>query len=105
MIETGAVIRHVVLWNLSSTDPDQRRRDIDGMQERLTALVGVVPGLRSVTVAPDLASGDGNWDVMLLSEHDDEDALRAYQVHPAHLEAAAFIRSVVRERACVDSAV
>jgi Stress responsive A/B Barrel Domain len=99
------VIRHVVLWNLSSTDPEQRRRDIDGMQERFTALVGVVPGLRALTLAPDLGATDGNWDVMLLSEHDDEDALAAYQAHPAHVEAAAFVRSVVRERACLDSAV
>lgn len=99
------MIRHVVLWNLSSPDPEQRRRDLDGIQERLTALVGIVPGLRSVSVAPDLGSSNGNWDVMLLSEHDDEAALQAYQEHPAHLETAAFIRSVVRERACVDSSV
>ena len=97
------MIRHVVLWKLSSSDPGQRRRDADGMRERLGALVGVVPGLRSLTVAPDLGAADGNWDVMLLSEHDDEDALAAYQVHPAHVEAAAYVRSVVQARACVDA--
>ena len=32
----------------------------------------------------------------------DTDALERYQVHPAHQEAAAFVRSVVTERAVVD---
>ncbi len=103
MIETGSVIRHVVLWKLSATDPEQRGRDFEGIRERLSALVGVVPGLRTVTVAQDLGTAESNYDVMLLSEHDDEDAIGVYQEHPAHLDAAAFIRSVVQARACVDS--
>ncbi len=103
MIERGLVIRHIVLWKLSSADPEQRARDVEGLRERLEGLVGVVPGLRSLIVAPDVGSTDGNWDVLLLSEHDDEDALAVYQAHPAHVEAAVYVRSVVQARACVDS--
>ncbi|WP_210479644.1 Dabb family protein [Naasia sp. SYSU D00948] len=97
------MIRHVVLWKLSSSDPSQRERDAEGIRERLEALVGVVPGLRSLIVAPDVGSTEGNWDLVLVSEHDDEDALAVYQKHPAHVEAAAFVHSVVQARACVDA--
>jgi hypothetical protein len=45
---------------------------------------------------------DGHWHVALISEHDDNAALEAYQSHPAHLEAAAFVSSVISDRAVVD---
>jgi hypothetical protein len=97
------VIRHVVLWKLAATDPAQRRSDAAGIRERLTPLVGVIPGLRSLSVGADTGATDGNWDVVLVSEHDDQEAVAGYQVHPAHVEVAAWVRTVVRERACVDT--
>jgi len=99
------VIRHVVLWKLAAEAPEDKVAAGAGIRERLEALVGVVPGLNSVQVLPDLGSTDGNFDVMLLSEHEDEAALQGYQEHPAHLEAAAFIRSVVQGRAALDALV
>lgn len=96
------MIRHIVLWQLSAEDAEQRARDAEGVRERLEALAGVVPGLRSVRVAPDLGLDAGNWHLALVSEHDDEAALAAYQTHPAHLEAVGFVKSVVSGRACVD---
>ena len=97
------MIRHVVLWKLSAADPDQRRREAEGIRQRLETLVGVVPGLRSLAVGADTGWTEGNWDVLLVSEHDDEAALNGYQVHPAHVEVAGWIRTLVSERACVDT--
>ena len=96
------MIRHIVLFTLTAASDTQRAADISGMQERLAALVGVVPGLNSVTLKPDLGLVEGHWDVALVSEHDDNSALEAYQAHPAHLEAGAFIRSVTGDRITVD---
>lgn len=96
------MIRHIVMFNLSATEPAQRRADIAQMQERLASLLGIVPGLQSVRLAPDLGHIEGHWDVVLVSEHDDNAALEGYQAHPAHVEAGAFIRSVTSDRATVD---
>ncbi|MBX3098659.1 MAG: Dabb family protein [Salinibacterium sp.] len=96
------MIRHIVLFTLTATSDTERAADISGMQERLGALVGVIPGLKAVTLKPDLGLIEGHWDVALVSEHDDNAALEAYQAHPAHLEAGAFIRSVTADRATVD---
>ena len=54
---------------------------------------------------PERGVVEGHWDVVLVSEHDDNEALEAYQAHPAHLEAAGFIRSVTNDRATVDHEV
>lgn len=97
------MIRHVVMFTLTAADEAGRATAVSGMRERLTALVGVVPGLRSMSLGPDLGLVEGHRDVVLVSEHDDNEALEGYQAHPAHLEAFGFIRSVTTsERAVVD---
>ena len=96
------MIRHIVEFKLSATDPAQRAIDADGVRDHLTALLGVVPGLRSLTVLPDLGDVDTHWDLVLVSEHDSVDALNGYQAHPAHKEASAWVSTVVSERAIVD---
>lgn len=96
------MIRHIVEFRLSSDDPRQRADDARGIHDHLTALLGVVPTVRAITVAPDLGVVGGHWDVVLVSEHDSNDDLEAYQAHPAHREAAAWVSTVVKDRATVD---
>lgn len=97
------MIRHVVSFTLTSAGEAERAADVSGMQERLAALVGVIPGLQSMSLKPDLGLLEDHWDVVLISDHDDIQALEGYQAHPAHLEAAAFIRSVTNsDRVTVD---
>jgi hypothetical protein len=96
------MIRHVVQFRLLATDPAQRAQDAEGIRERLTALLGVVPGLRGLDVHRDLGLIDTHWDVILVSDHDDNAALEGYQAHPAHRDASAWISTVVTDRAVVD---
>lgn len=96
------MIRHIVEFKLAATDPAQRAKDADGIREHLTALVGAIPGLRGMTVSPDLGLVDTHWDVVLVSDHDDNAALEGYQAHPAHKEASAWVSTVVTDRAIVD---
>lgn len=99
------MIRHIVLFRLSSDDDAQRRDDAHGIAERLESLEMQIPGIQSIRVDRDLGLVDGHWDVALVSEHDDNAALEAYQVHPAHKDAAAWIGTVVSDRAVVDYSV
>ena len=96
------MIRHVAVFKLTPADPAQRAANLAGMRERLAALVGVVPGLRSMTVEPDLGSTPGNWEVAIVTDHDDAAAYAVYQSHPAHVEASAWIDVFIADRAVVD---
>ncbi len=97
------MIRHVVAFQLTAASDAERAADISEMQSRLNALVGVIPGLISMSLKPDLGLVEDHWDVVLVSEHDDNAALEGYQAHPAHQEAGAFIRSVTSsDRVTVD---
>ena len=63
---------------------------------------GVVPGLISLT----LHTGGlpfSNADMMLESVFENEEALKGYQNHPAHLNAAnGYVRPYTAQRLCLD---
>ena len=68
----------------------------------LRSLVGVVPSISSLTVGPNVAYFDSNWDVVLVADYESLDGLEAYQTHPAHLAVAPQIKALVSGRAAVD---
>jgi hypothetical protein len=94
-------ILHLVSWKLTATDPTEKADHASQMAARLGGLVGVVDEIQSLRVGPDVVGG-ANWDVALVAEFADEAALARYQVHPAHVEAGAYVKSVVAERMAVD---
>jgi hypothetical protein len=95
-------IRHVVTWKLANEDASERAAQAAEVARRLNALDGVVPELLSISAGANSLYPDANWDVTLVADFADAAALEAYQVHPAHEEAAGFIRSVVSGRVAVD---
>ncbi|MBS1673240.1 MAG: Dabb family protein [Actinobacteria bacterium] len=95
-------LRHVVTWKMATEDPAERAEHAAGVASRLQALVGVVPSIRSLSTGVNALAIDGNWDVTLVADFDDEDGLQAYQVHPAHQEVIAYVRAVTGSRSAVD---
>ena len=96
------MIRHVVTWKLAAEDAGERAEQAAEVARRLNALEGVVPQLRSISAGANAAYPDANWDVTLVADFDSIAALEEYQVHPAHEEVVAYVRSVVASRAAVD---
>jgi hypothetical protein len=73
------------------------------IKESLEALKDKVPGVISVKVITEpLSSGSGDADLILDSSFESVEALNNYQVHPEHVKAATFVRSVVKDRKCID---
>jgi hypothetical protein len=96
------MIRHVVAWTLAAEDATERAEHAAEVARRIASLDGVVPSLRSLSVGANVAYPDTNAHVALVADFDDVEGLEAYQVHPAHQEVAAYVRSVVASRAAVD---
>jgi hypothetical protein len=97
-------VRHVVTWRLAAEDPTTRAAHAAAVVEGLRSLLGVVTEIRILDAGVDV-TGNGNWDVALIADFDDSDALARYQVHPAHVEVARFIRSVIANQTAVDFTV
>ncbi|WP_298037398.1 Dabb family protein [uncultured Microbacterium sp.] len=95
-------IRHVVTWKLASEDAAERGAQAAEIARRLNALDGVVPQIASISAGANMLYADSNWDVTLVADFDSVEALEQYQVHPAHVEAGTYIKSVVASRVAVD---
>lgn len=95
-------LRHVVTWKLASEDAAERSAQAAEVARRLNALDGIVPQLLSISAGANSLYPDANWDVTLIADFDSVETLEQYVVHPAHEEAAVYIRSVVASRVAVD---
>ncbi len=94
------MVKHIILWTLKEEyDTDEIKRE---MKEALEGLVGVVLGLlkMEITISP-LASSTA--DVMLYSELENEEALKGYATHPAHVAVAdTKVRPFTKTRVAMD---
>lgn len=96
------MVHHIVLWNFNEDlkEPD-RKKAAELIREKLEEVKKQADGVISLKVVTEgLASG--NRDIALISEFESEEALKAYQVHPAHVKAGAYIRTVTCNRAGFD---
>ena len=98
-------VRHVVTWRLAETDPKVKAEQVERVRAGLESLPAVVADIRSLQVGVNGVGADDNWDVVLIADYDDEEGLRRYVEHPEHQKVAAYIRSVVSERAGIDFVV
>lgn len=92
------MIRHMVLFRVAQGTP---KDDLQTACDRLEALVGVVPGLRSLKAGADLGI-EGNFAMGLVAELDDRDALRVFSEHDAHMAVASDILKFREDIAILD---
>lgn len=96
------MVNHIVLWNFREEMTDAEKKDAASrMKRELEAVKEQVPGTVSIRVVTD-ALASSNKDIGLISVFDTEEALKAYQVHPAHVAAGTFIKTVTTGRTCLD---
>jgi hypothetical protein len=98
-------LRHVVMWKVAGDTDEERAAVTAEFRDRLLALPSQIDVIRSFEVGVNDAGGVDNYDVVLVSEFDDEDALQAYITHPVHQEVVAFVRANTVGRAGVDHTI
>lgn len=95
------MVTHIVMWRVGE-EGGQRTALLGEIKTCLEGLRSRISELVSLEVGLDRNRSEAAFDIVLHSTFADFAALERYQAHPAHQEAAAFIRSVTRERAVVD---
>lgn len=98
------MVKHIILWTLKEELSESEKEAVKrGIKEGLEALVGKVPGLVDVKVNIDGRLSSSNADVMLDSTLESEEALKAYAIHPSHVEVAnTKVRPFTAVRSCLD---
>ena len=96
------MVHHIVLWNfLESMNQEEKREAGAKMKELLEPIGALVDGAVSIKVVMNELDSS-NRDIALISQFETVEALKTYQIHPAHVEAGKFVRSVTCNRSCLD---
>lgn len=96
------MVHHIVMWNfLESMNQEEKKAAGVKMKELLEPIGALVDGAISIQVVVNELDSS-NRDVALISKFETVEALQTYQVHPAHVEAGKYVRSVTCNRSCLD---
>ena len=97
------MVKHVILWTLKDQYSGAQMEEIKaGIKEGLEGLKGQIPGLVDIKVYTNGLSSS-NTDLMLDSNFENEEALKNYATHPAHVAVADNkVRPFTASRNCLD---
>ncbi len=97
------MVKHIILWQLNDElSIDEKELVKKQIKDGLEGLSGKISGLKeiNVNINPLVSS---NADIMLDSTLENEEALRAYAVHPEHVKIAnEIVRPNTKQRVCMD---
>ena len=97
------MVKHIILWQLKEELQEAEKEAVKaGIKTGLEGLAGQIPGLIDIKVQTECLASS-NADVMLDSTFVDENALKTYANHPAHVNVADNqVRPYTKTRACMD---
>ncbi|MCQ2402184.1 MAG: Dabb family protein [Lentisphaeria bacterium] len=97
------MVKHIILWKLKDGYSDAEKAAIKaGIKEGLEGLQGIIPGLLSIHVQTE-SLPSSNADLMLDCTFENEECLKVYAVHPAHVTVAnTKVRPFTQTRLCLD---
>ena len=96
------MVKHIVLWNFNEDmNPEEQREAGMKMKSLLEPIKEKVPGALDIQVVTQKLD-TSNRDIALISTFETVEALQAYQIHPDHVAAGGYVRSVTCNRSCMD---
>ena len=97
------MVKHIIVWTLKEEyTPEQKKEIKAGIKEGLEGLAGQIPGLLDIKVVTE-GLPSSNADLMLDCSFENEEALKGYAVHPAHVAVAdGKVRPYTAIRSCLD---
>ncbi|GHD51279.1 Dabb family protein [Mycetocola manganoxydans] len=96
------MIRHIVCWKLAATDAATKAEHAAEITRQMNELPALIPEIRALEVGSNVLFPEANWDVVLVADFDDADALERYSVHPEHQRVGKYIGEVRADRVAVD---
>jgi hypothetical protein len=96
------MIRHLIILKFK---PETTAAQIDAIAAKLSGLPAVIDEIEDFEFGRDIVRSPRSGDFALVSTFADLDALKRYQVHPAHQEVLALVTTAAAHIAAVDYVV
>jgi len=96
------MVQHIVSWNYADGfSDDENKVNAQKVKYELEALKHIIDGIIELKAYTDILPS-GNKDIALYSLFESVDCLNDYQLHPEHKRVSAYVRTVMKNRACID---
>lgn len=96
------MVHHIVLWNFKpELSTEQKKEAGETIKKNLITVKEQAKGVIALDVIINELKSS-NKDIALISTFETVEDLNAYQIHPEHIKAAGFIKTVTCDRACFD---
>jgi len=92
------MLTHVVLLKLN----ERTTNNAHEVRRRLLTLPALIPLIKHMEVGVNVVNSDRAYDVALFQRFDSLADMQAYQIHPAHLDVLAYIKTVIAGMVAVD---
>lgn len=92
------MVKHIVMFKLL----EKNETNIEKIVNALKSLEENIDVLRSVEIGVDYAESERSYDIVLTTEFDDREGLKAYGPHPNHLPVVEIIRPLCSASVVVD---
>lgn len=93
------MIVHIVIFKFKD---ENKAQNIEKVTQELNDLLTKIDELKSIEVGVDFNQSERAFDLSLYSTFESKEDLKAYAIHPAHLEVVSLIKSVTSESKVVD---
>jgi len=95
------MLKHIVMMKLKP-DVSDFMEHLNKLEKMLMDLKPQIPSLLKMEVGINISTRPTAYDIVLVSEFENDEALEQYRVHPKHLQVLDFIKIVVAEAKVVD---
>ena len=93
------MLTHVVFFKFN---PGTSETDIRHAEDSLLKLPDLITEIGTFRVGRDIIRSERSYDLALISDFADLEALQSYQVHPEHQKVVAFLKTVTCSIVAVD---
>src|SRR5690554_1990624 len=97
------MIKHIVMWKFKEVaENNDKISNIELAKEKLLSLEDTVEVIRTIEVGINIKNSEASFDLVLLSEFENQHDLAVYQNHAEHKKVAEFIGKARDKRVVVD---
>ncbi|MCD6090108.1 MAG: Dabb family protein [Bacteroidales bacterium] len=96
------MIKHIVMMRLKEVGADEKQEQLQIIKLKLDSLLGIVPSLKTMEVGLNFSTRETAFDLVLVSTFADENALKAYAIHPEHVKVLDYLKDKLAATAVTD---
>ncbi|MFY9198683.1 MAG: Dabb family protein [Acutalibacteraceae bacterium] len=97
------MVKHIVTWKFyDSAEGKTKEENIEIVKNDLLSLKGVISEIKHIELGKDISCTDASYDLVLVTDFENNEDLESYRVHPEHQKIAKYVAKVTSYRGVID---